>query len=188
MILSRTLILILILFEILNLAGFLNFTLDFSWLGLLVTSVSSLLVIELIYYFFRKRGEILPSFPYSISAVGLWVDALGDISHFYGSIAWYDQMAHFLGGAAVMALALAVSVKLLAGKTSIIFIIIIALSLTSFFGSLYEIEEYLEDAFYHKRQVRLGDGPDTANDLLLNLYGALAVGIIYALLYKKEEV
>lgn len=54
-----------------------------------------------------------------------------------------------------------------------------AVLVVSFFGALYEIEEYLEDFF--TASMRLGDGPDTANDIMLNVIGAaVAVVIIYA--------
>lgn len=45
----------------------------------------------------------------------------------------------------------------------------LALGASTIFAVLYEVEEYLEDYFFQTN--RLGDGPDTANDLMLNLFG-----------------
>jgi uncharacterized membrane protein YjdF len=44
------------------------------------------------------------------------------------------------------------------------------------FAVLYEMQEYLEDVFSGSH--RLGDGPDTANDLLLNLIGGLVTVLL----------
>ena len=66
----------------------------------------------------------------------------------------------------------------------IFLILFLSLCLVSLFGDLYEVEEYLEDKFYHARQVRLGNGPDTADDLMWNLIGGVMVGLIYYRLKK----
>ena len=185
---ARILISTLIIFESLNLFGILKFTLDFSWLGLIVTSGVTLVIAEAIYYFFRKKGIGLPILPYFLIALGLWFDAIGDIGHFYGRIAWYDQAAHVLGGVAVMSMAIGILSRYQDKiKISILTMLFIAIAFTALFGDLYELEEYLEDSLYHGRQVRLGDGPDTANDIMLNLTGGLAVGIIYILSSRKKS-
>ncbi len=187
MLLARFSIISLICFELLNLFGVLNFTLDFSWFGLIVTSSITLALVEAIYRLFRKKNLILPSFPYYIIAASLWFDAVGDIGHFYGNISWYDQVAHFLGGMAVMSMALGILSKYRQKyEMGIVTMIFICLAFTSFFGDLYEMEEYLEDVLYHHRQVRLGDGPDTANDLMMNLIGGTVTGAIYLLTRKKS--
>lgn len=188
MLLGRVLIAALIIFEVLNLFGILNFTLDFSWLGLLVTSIATLMVVEAIYYNFRRKGILLPLLPYLLAGIGLWFDALGDVAHLYGNFAWYDQFMHLLGGGIVMSLSLAVfsnSEKKL--SASIFMVLIAALAFTALFGSLYEIEEYLEDQLYHGRQLRLGDGPDTASDLMWNLIGGVGIGIIYLMMRKNNR-
>lgn len=183
---GRILIGALILFELLNLAGVLNFTLEFSWLGLLATSVGTFIVLEIIYFVFRRKGILLPQLPYLLAALGLWLDALGDVAHLYGRISFYDQFMHLAGGGIVMALALALLLNF-KEKLPIFLILFLALGFVSFFGDLYEIEEYLEDRFYHARQVRLGDGPDTADDLMWNLIGGLGAGILYAVFKKSKR-
>jgi len=187
MTLARFLILGLIGFELLNFFGLLDFTLDFSWAGLIITSLGTFIVMEAIYYLSRRKGIVLAALPYLLVSTGLWLDGLGDIAHLYGKFGSYDQFMHFLGGGIVMAVALTVFSNLKRENALPIFLILfLALSSTAFFGSLYEIEEYLEDTLYHGRQVRLGDGRDTANDLMLNLLGGAAVGLVYFFSSRKK--
>ena len=182
--LARLAIISLILFETLNLFGVLHFTLDFSWLGLIITSTVSLIALEVIYYL--KRSDLPPTLPYLLAAIGLWIDALGDMAHMYGKYAWYDQFAHLFGGAVLMSLAILLLMSLLEkGGIPILLALFICLSFASFAGNFYEIEEHLEDRFYHGRQVRLGDGPDTVDDIILNTLGGIAVGLIYFIARKK---
>ncbi|MFH0951035.1 MAG: hypothetical protein V1765_00995 [bacterium] len=185
--LARLLILGLVAFEWLNLIKVLHFTLDFSWLGLMVTSLGVFIIVEAVYYGCRKRGCPLPIFPYYLAITALYFDSLGDIAHFYANYTWYDQVAHALGGAVVMSGVLSIFLQLKKKYLlPLMMVLMIGLAYTSLMGSLYEIEEYLEDKYYHHRQLRLGDGPDTVNDILCNLSGGLAVGIIYYLKQKKS--
>lgn len=187
MALARIILLSLIGFESLNFFGFLPYATYFSWLGLLVTSIGALAVIEMIYYAFKREGVILPTLPYLVSGVSLWLDALGDVAGLYGKFGWYDQAAHIIGGAAIMSVAIAMfSQYRERHKISLALMLFISISFVGLFGSIYEIEEYLEDRYYHGEQKRLGDGPDTANDLLVNLMGGLATGATYAYFSKKK--
>lgn len=176
MIFARILTLALILFEALNLIGILHFTLDFAWTGLLITSIGVMVLVELVYWKLRRIGTNIPAYPYLLASLGLWIDALGDVAHWYGRFNWYDQTAHFIGGAIVMAIAIEITRSYLKDIRSWRVIFLIALFSVSFFGSVYEIEEYLEDKYFHGRQVRLGDGPDTVNDILLNILGGVTLG------------
>jgi len=57
-------------------------------------------------------------------------------------------------------------------------------------GTAYEVEEWLEDAWVHGQMLRLGDGPDTADDLLMNIIGAgivMAIVLFYEARKKKHE-
>ena len=175
MLLGRILIGALIIFEALNLAGILNFTLDFSWLGLLITSVGILLILEILCALFP-----LPALPYLLASISHGLDVLGDVARLYGKFPFYDQLMHLVGGGVVMATALAIFSTLRRKIYLPLFLVLfLSLSFVTLFGDLYEIEEYLEDRFYHERQVRLGDGPDTADDLMWNLMGGIAAGVIY---------
>lgn len=169
-------------FEGLNWAGLLDFTLDFSWLGLIVTAGAVAVMLEGTSVALRRAtGRALHPLVYVLAVIGLSVDAFGDIAHLYGRFAWYDQLAHLVGGGVVAAAMLSILWQLeQAGRIRLGSIGrgLAAVALAAFFGSLYEIEEYLEDAWKWHRQVRLGDGPDTANDILFNILGALAVAVI----------
>ncbi|KKR14057.1 MAG: hypothetical protein UT42_C0034G0003 [Candidatus Falkowbacteria bacterium GW2011_GWA2_39_24] len=186
--LARLLILGLIAFEFLNLIEVLHFTLDFSWLGLMITSLGVFIIVETVYYGCCKKDYQPPIFPYYLVAIALYFDALGDIAHFYANYTWYDQVAHALGGAVVMSMVLGIFWQLKKKYLlPLMMILMIGLASTSLMGSLYEIEEYLEDKYYHHRQLRLGDGPDTVNDILCNLSGGFAVGVLYYLKQKNLE-
>ncbi|MBI2609949.1 hypothetical protein HYW53_02110 [Candidatus Giovannonibacteria bacterium] len=174
---ARLIIIALIVFELLNFAGILAIPLEFSWLGLIVTSGFSLIVLEILNIF-----SLMSPAGYILSAAGLWLDALGDIAGLYGQYWFYDQFMHFLGGAIIMAIALTFinrGIALNNLRTPLLFVILAGLAFVGLFGSLYEIEEYLEDRFWHGRQLRLGDGPDTADDLMLDLFGGAAFGTLY---------
>jgi uncharacterized membrane protein YjdF len=61
------------------------------------------------------------------------------------------------------------------------------LSISALFGTLYEIEEFSEDVLVNHRQIRLGDGYDTAGDLSANVAGcAVTTLLLYALLRVSE--
>ena len=100
----------------------------------------------------------------------------------YFLFSWYDQAAHFTGGAACAGLVFSFLRRLT--KTRIIQIgrwglTVFSIAITGFLGSLYEIEEYLEDFF--RGSHRLGDGFDTANDMLLNALGAVFIILLFIL-------
>ncbi len=169
----------LIIFEFLNLINILYVPLDFSWFGLIVTASFVWLTVELVVYFWKAK-EYLPV-ALGLSFLGVLFDALGDIFHFYSRFGFYDRSIHLVIGAIIAYL-----LFILTKKYSPLFI----LGMTSLLGVLYEIEEYLEDKFIHHRGLRLGDGPDTADDLLMNLLGALLmifIIFIFKKLFKNEE-
>jgi uncharacterized membrane protein YjdF len=100
------------------------------------------------------------------------LDATGDYLHFYSTWQYYDTVLHFLGssGAALLIYMIYFNYypflqqhyRLLA---------LLTITTTICVGVLYELEEYLEDVFTGSH--RLGDGFDTANDLLMNSWGAI---------------
>lgn len=176
-------------FEGLNWAGMLRFTLDFSWLGLIITATAVIALLEgSAFLLKRATGRGLHPVIYFVAAASLLIDAVGDIGHFYNRFDWYDQLAHFVGGAVVGLVAFNVlwqlegahRIRLGAWLRGVGVVALGALA-----GALYEIEEYLEDAWKWHRQVRLGDGPDTANDMLLNIVGALTVAVLAAIVVGK---
>ncbi len=191
-IISRAAIAGMIIFELLNELGILLFPLDFTWLGLSITAIFCWAVIEIISSRLKKSyGAPLAGWTMLVAAGAIYMDALGDILHFYGRFGWYDQFAHFAGGGAVAILAFDVAWRLARkNEMPLWFSNFFAVSATALFGALYEIEEYLEDYFTGSR--RLGDGPDTANDLMLDVLGAIIIvfiiNIIIFLIKKNTSI
>lgn len=169
----RLLFLSLISFEFLNLIKILNFPLDFSWFGLIITASVVWAAVEILSRLLKNQqrlGTIL-----GLSFLVVFLDALGDVCHFYSHFELYDRFLHFAGGGVIVYLVYILTKDFF---ESIRLHLASAVSLSNLFCVLYEIEEYLEDVFIHHRPLRLGDGPDTADDLLMNLLGALFVAFI----------
>lgn len=184
-IVSRLAIAGLIIFELLNALGILHFTLDFTWLGLSITAIISWLVIEIASRALKKScGKTIAGWALLVVTGAIYLDALGDIFHFYGKFEWYDQLAHLAGGAAVAILTFNIlwqmsqCEKIRISPWNIGFFTI---AIATLFGALYEIEEYLEDYFTGSH--RLGSGFDTANDLMLDILGAITIVSIISLIY-----
>ncbi len=169
-----------IVFELLNYVEILHFTLDFSWLGLVLTSGFVWGAIEIISFRLKKStGKPLSWLVYLGGFLSVSLDALGDVAHWYSEFEWYDQLGHASGGGMAALLSFFVFWQLKeAGKISIgkklagFMGIVTAMAL----GVLYEMEEYIEDIFSGGN--RLGSGIDTANDMMWNTIGALIVVII----------
>ncbi|MBU0731792.1 hypothetical protein KKC88_02830 [Patescibacteria group bacterium] len=188
MIIFRILISILILFELLNFFKILNFELEFTWLGLVITSCVTWLIIELLNSWFRKiTKKQLPLWGLLIIIVLLYLDALADMFHFYSAFSWYDQFLHFASGIAIAANLLYVFWELQKAKVfkmGLVGTTTLTLCVSVMFGVLYEWEEYFEDLIFGSN--RLGDGRDTANDLMLCFLGGIIVFAAVNLFYKYK--
>jgi len=186
---SRLSIGVLIIFELLNQLGFLHYSLDFTWLGLAITSIIVWFLVETCSHLLRKYcGHPVAGWVLFLTAAGLYVDALGDIMRWYGNFGWYDQVAHSVGGAAAGGILFFIIYSFnRAGKIKLTHFsqAAFALCASSFFGTLYELEEYFEDYFTGSK--RLGDGSDTANDMFLNLTGALIIILITTLYLRFKK-
>ncbi len=168
----RFLFLCLIVFEFLNLRKILHFPLDFSWLGLIITSLLVWITVELTIYLL-KSPEQLPAI-LGLSLMLVFLDASGDIFRFYSQFGFYDRLLHFVAGAVIAYILFVLIQKFFINfRFCRFFCALLIIGTTNLFGALYEIEEYLEDVFVHHRPLRLGDGPDTADDLLMNLLGSI---------------
>lgn len=185
--LSRLLIAVLIVFELLNQFNVLHYALAFTWFGLVLTSASIWIILELVSLFIYRKCKKVISGLAMITTVGVvYVDALGDVLNLYGRFGWYDQLSHFLGGAAVGWISFSLIKSLLDCekiKLGLFGASFFAWATSGFFGILYELEEYFED-YFRGINIRLGDGPDTANDLFLDLAGAfIAIALINVFIY-----
>lgn len=176
-----------IVFELLNWAEILHFTLDFTWLGLVLTSGFVWGVLEIISARLNKStGKPLPWFVFLLALMAVSFDALGDVMHWYVTYEWYDQVGHVLGGSMAALGAFFVFWHLNeAGKISIgkKLASFMAFTTSAFLGVLYELEEYLEDVFTGGN--RLGSGVDTANDMMWNTIGGLVIVFVIIFLVRK---
>lgn len=183
-VIARVLFGLLAFFELLNWAGILHFSLDFTWLGLLLTSVIVWLMLELL---MGRVRRFAPRFQFGIGMIlafgAVLADALGDMLHLYTHYVWYDQFLHFAGALAAGVLvfatiyALANSPKYSKLNASFGWVAFIAFCATVFLGVVYELEEYLEDVLTNSN--RFGDAHDTGNDLLLDVSGALLAILLF---------
>lgn len=180
----------LITFELLNFFEILDFTLDFSWFGLVVTATFVWISFEIVSHIFQRRqyDTLYLHIALLFATISTYLDALGDILRFYSTYQWYDNIVHFLGGLIcafgvwVILNSLNKNKKIQLGKLGISFF---SISAATFLTVLYEIEEYLEDVFTGSH--RLGDGPDTANDLLLGIIGAIIIVSILEFVYHQRS-
>lgn len=166
--------------EMLSWAKVLPITLEFTWFGLIITASGAWLALEIISGWLRKRGaQSLWAGTFIVALVSQCTDAFGDIFRLYGSYGWYDQIAHFIGGA-VLALVFfntfynleqAGRVKFPLGLHSLVSVFS-AMAI----GSLYELEEYSEDVLFGSN--RMGNAFDTGNDMLMNTLGACLMVLV----------
>lgn len=188
---ARLLFVGLIIFEILNFLKILQFNTQFTWLGLVITSISILTLLEITAHKYRqKKGHYLHWSIWIIITTALGLDAAGDFFHLYGKISWWDQGVHYAVSAIMTFTLFAVinafwidkfKYSLLLKEGRLKLALFLATASTISLGALYEVEEYLEDVFFHTN--RLGPGVDTANDLTLNILGAITTVIIISVYY-----
>ncbi|MCC6563884.1 hypothetical protein IT087_03245 [Candidatus Uhrbacteria bacterium] len=172
--LSRIGFLGLFSFELANYFGILKNGLDYTWFGLLITALGALVGIEgSAYLLRRKAGVEMPWIVWPIGLGAVLFDVIGDTYHLYERVYWFDQLAHFLG-TLVATLFFQIFFRTLqrvkGWNYPPVVNWLLALGMGMTLGVLYEIEEYLEDMIGAAN--RLGDGEDTANDLLCNFLGA----------------
>lgn len=180
---ARTLFAIVILFEILNGLSILRVPLDFSWFGLTVTATAVWAAIEVAFARERYRDGRASALLVGLGVVML--DLAGDVLHLYSRIIWYDKVLHVIGGGVAGYLIyrlIAESDAIKAGAVRWLSVV----GITSLLGIAYEAEEWFEDMWVHGTTLRLGNGPDTIDDMLMNVIGAaVVVGIIT--IYEKRK-
>jgi hypothetical protein len=179
-----------ILVEVLSWARVLPLTLEFTWLGLILTASLAWGALEIVSWQLRKVGaRSLWAGTFIATLVSQCTDAFGDILRFYGTYSWYDQVAHLVGGAVVALIFFDLLTSLHAAKR-----IQLGLAFRGFLsvlgsmalGSLYELEEYGEDVIFGSH--RLGDAFDTGNDLLLNTLGAVLLILLTVWRRRRKQL
>lgn len=190
LILARILFAGLVLFELLNYIGVLHFHIEFTWLGLMITALGVWGIAEVILW---RVGEHMPPNTKALAlfatSLVVYIDALADINRWY-DLSHFDNLMHFIGGSSACILLFVVFDALRknaqAFRVSLRWASYITFVTAVSLGVLYEFEEYLEDVFTGSH--RLGDGPDTANDLLMNTLGAAIFVLILSFIRHREEV
>lgn len=197
--LARILFAGLFIFELLNYFKILRLNLQYTWLGLVVTSAAAFIILEIIAYKYKKiKGNYLHWSMWLIVEAGLSLDAAGDFFHLYSKYYWWDQFVHLVISAVVCFILFVVinafwidkfkfSLLFDAGRLKLSLFLASASTLS--LSALYEIEEYIEDILFHTN--RLGPGADTADDLFFDLSGIL-IAVFFVLIYysltDKREV
>ncbi|MFA6306776.1 MAG: hypothetical protein WCV70_03990 [Patescibacteria group bacterium] len=189
----------LIIFEILNFLKILQFNTQFTWLGLVITAIFCFALLEITASRYRqKKGHYLHWSVWIIVTIALGLDAAGDFFHLYGNIIWWDQAVHYSVSAIINFTLFAIinafwidkfEFCLLFKQGRLKLALFLSTTSTIGLGALYEVEEYLEDIFFHTN--RLGPGADTANDLTMNILGALTTVVIvyiYCLITHKRKI
>lgn len=195
----RTLLGLLTLFELMGWTGVISFTVQFTWRGLVITSLVAIALLEIIAYRYAQLKRLTLHWSVWLALlVTLLFDAAGDMFFLYNRFNWWDQTAHFFVSAVACFTLFVIINAFLTDPFSFKFLwrsqrsrlaSLLAFTCTLSLGVLYEIEEYLEDSMYGTS--RLGPGTDTANDLLNNSLGALMVilliTIYYFIFHKKRK-
>ncbi len=134
----------------------------------------------------RKYQAVIPLWAILPAVFMIYLDALGDMLHFYQNITWYDVLAHGLGGVTAAAYMWSWFWQAYHDRVTPHLLWWLTVSSTIAVGAMYEIEEYLEDIITGSH--RLGDGFDTANDLLMNTIGAVViVSSVYVARYHRRR-
>ncbi len=163
----------------------LSYRVDYTWFGRLFSTIAIFSILQLLDWLFRRKLDTpLPLAVWALTGILLLFDFIGDIFSFYTRWMWYDQVAHFISGPLVVA-SLLITLEAVRSQarwnTPRLVTYGLTIGISTIFAVLYEIEEYLEDYFFGTH--RLGDGPDTVNDLMLNLLGGCVL-IAFVISYR----
>ncbi len=169
-------LIVLMIIEFASLNDYIGPDPTFTALGLLIQSFVFYCFFEVINYFIKKYGKTPPWWVASSMVGLLGIDAIGDYLYWYDTFIYFDAILHFLvpmaGTLGIWAIRHAF--QLPTNYKTILFSIVPCIMTLA---TMYEIEEYLEDVITGSH--RLGDGFDTANDLLMALVGTLFPVTLY---------
>lgn len=172
---------ILLSVEFLSALRVLRVTLDFTWLGLLITSSAVWIGLELVHRsLHRKHHRALPLHLWWLAFFAVAFDAFGDINRWYSAYGWYDRAAHLIASGIAAVILFHLLRALLHQDTEKHhprLALILSFTSVATLGVLYEVEEYLEDVINLTN--RLGDAFDTVEDLIFNILGAGLVLLLY---------
>ncbi|OGY98620.1 MAG: hypothetical protein A2855_02100 [Candidatus Liptonbacteria bacterium RIFCSPHIGHO2_01_FULL_57_28] len=148
---------------------------DFTWLGLIVTTIFSWGILE----FFRASALLL-----GIAFVAVILDAAGALLELYSRIEPWDLWIHAVGGGVIATATLELLRRALKeGRLSVrdhkLFLTTAVYLATTTVGFLYEFWEYVVDKLQYGYPKSLVSAYDSVEDQVLNLLGATLVLAIY---------
>ncbi|EKE29593.1 MAG: hypothetical protein ACD_2C00141G0015 [uncultured bacterium (gcode 4)] len=175
----------LIIYEFLNWINILDWKLNFSWHGLIITDIAVWLICEAVISY-KKGINLIAVLP--VVLLSVYLDVFWDMFHLYSKIHNYDKFLHFFISSIVAYVIYEVlKDKLYKDHFWKILSSVIIISITSTFWMLYEIEEYLEDAYINKKLLRMWNSFDTWWDLLTDLLGWVLVVIVLLIIHRKKK-
>lgn len=184
---ARIILAIVAIFDFLGWTRILPLDPQFTWFGLFLQALTVWGGLEIINYVISKRKIQYPiTFAAIMFALLVAADAFGDMGSLYEKFVWYDQVMHFFGGFSTSILVTGFMLHAhkyrLENRLRRFEVFMASIGVTTLGQVIYEMEEYYEDFFTGSH--RLGDGFDTANDLSLGLYGAIAATLILFWFYR----
>ena len=177
----------LLLFELLNYFKILNYEVTFTWAGLIITILMIFIGIQIVTYYTKQNfGISIANRTLLVVLIGIYLDVISDMFDLYDRFIWFDQAVHFNAGILITIILFwfitnIESTKKIFLPKKLKYLFIFCANLT--LGVIYEMEEYLEDYFTGSN--RLGDGPDTANDLLMAGTAGIITLLIIHFVVKK---
>lgn len=175
----RIVLIPLIVFELLAVLGVFAIDVDYTTFGLLLTSTAVFLGLEISYRHIQQRFQHLVRWWAVVPVLtATLLDAAGDFFHWYSRYPRYDAVLHYVGSLAAAAFLWNILTAFFHTRRDRGLLLWSTFTTAVTLGAFYELEEYLEDVFTTSQ--RLGDGPDTGNDLLLNTLGAVTVIVVVA--------
>lgn len=170
--------------ELLAVFGVLNVHVTYTTFGLLLTSTAVFATIEIVHHKIPNGGRA-QLYWWSIMPVtmAVYIDAGGDFFHWYSTYPLFDTGLHFFGTFAATAFTWNIVSVFLKTKADARILLWATCATGIALGAVYEMEEYLEDFFTQSN--RLGDGPDTGNDLAMDAIGAVLF-IVLMILYRRH--
>jgi len=189
---ARFLFVCLLIFELLNVLKIIQFNLQFTWVGLLITASVCWGLLEYIAYKYAElKGHMLHWSVWYIAVIALSLDAAGDFFFLYANIEWWDKLVHFSVPATLCFTLFTIISAFWIDKFKFALLfktgrlklsLLLAATSTMSLSALYEVEEYTEDLLFYTN--RLGPGTDTADDLMYNFFGTMFVMLIIIVYYK----
>lgn len=155
--------------------------------GPFLTIAFAWLILELIDYLSKNQGHHLSKYLWGSALFGLTLDSTGTYALLFDKISSYDKILHFLAGGMIIGFLAIKFIENISAKLQISRLLKYGLSLllVNFVGVLYEIFESIADKFFGARNIT--SLFDTAEDLALNIGGAVFIILIHYFLSKKSS-